>query len=562
MWPFRQRKHLRQPVATPLDTAAPSASTPVTTSPLRTAPPADPPASEGLANDGLPRYFETSDGDPHPTGTNYTALDTDAEDDIVSKQHLLPGERWATKRVRSVRHFLRSAFRTSSRVREFRLPLTAVFGGPALVSLLLCAGLGIVGVDLALNLTIIGLLLAVLIPTGIEVRKHSGRPRRVWIVDYRVHQYGQAVARGAERVLYNDKRQWLVERKPPTGATSGPNWQIETIQKAIIEDVDGLLLLPATGDEDQLWLTLASAIKSGRFVVVADTKPPNKIFRELLVEPPRFVSSRYSETGVIIGKHLHEWLSEGPDRTCILWTGPHGSWPGEERSRNILFELARHKHLDQIKLCQLKSWTPEPIRCYETIKLVEQAPPGLVAVYCADDENALALHLWTQLNYPGLRARMYIIGCNGTPDEQGEVQVLTMGAANVTVDISAEQQGVQAATLFIKERNSKLLPGAERSVFTPPKLLLHESKEGWKDALKLAPPYDDSSHRIAATAQLEGNGSPVAGGNNVRDRDVNDFKLPLAMTYSNETPRVTAESEQDKGSDEVAGGAAQSGGSS
>lgn len=399
------------------------------------------------------------------------------------------------------------------------MPLTAVFGGSALASLLLCAGLGIAGVDLGLNLAVAGLLLAVLIPAGVEIRTRSGRPRRVWIIDYRMHQYGHALARGAERVLHHDKRQWIVERKQPIGVAGGVDWQIEAIQKAIIEDVDGLLLLPATGDEEQLWLTLASAIKSGRFVVVADTKPPNKIFRELLVEPPRFVSSRYSETGVIIGQHLHKWLEESVDRTCILWTGPDGSWPGEERSRNILFELARNGRLDRIKLCQLRSWTPDRERCIDTIKDVERAP-GNVAVYCADDENVHALHLWTLQHCPKLRAKMYIIGCNGTPDEQGEVHVLAIGAANVTVDILAEQQGVQAAALLIKERNSKLLPGSERSVFTSPKLLLHERKERWTDIM-----LHDSLHETVTTAQLKGAGSLVAGGNSERDFNANDVAI-------------------------------------
>lgn len=88
---------------------------------------------------------------------------------------------------------------TSSRVREFNLPITAVFGGSALIPFLLCAALSIAGVDLSLNLTIVGLLLAVLLPGGLEIRKRTSRPRRVVIVDNRKHQYGHAVARGAKR---------------------------------------------------------------------------------------------------------------------------------------------------------------------------------------------------------------------------------------------------------------------------------------------------------------------------------------------------------------------------
>lgn len=339
------------------------------------------------------------------------------------------------------------------------------------------------GVDLGLNLTAVGLLLGVLLPGGIEIRKRTSRPRRVVIVDSRRHQYGYAVARGAERALYNDKNHWLIDKKLPssTAMTNNINWQIEAIQRAIVDDVDGLLLLPAA-DEERLWLTLASAIKGGCFVVVIDIKPPSRVFRDLGVEPPRFVSSRYSETGVIIGKHLDKWLDEDVDRTCILWIGPEGSWPGEERSRNILYELARSGHLNRVKLNQLDSWTPDAKRCRETLELVEPAPEK-VAVYCADDENALALHLFTLTDYPELRTKMYIIGCNGTTDEQGDVQVLSMRAVEVTVDILAEQQGAQAGRLFIKERSSKL-PSSERSVYTPSKLLPRgDSKERWLDAV-------------------------------------------------------------------------------
>lgn len=281
----------------------------------------------------------------------------------------------------------------SSRIREFRLSLNTLVGGSALTCLLLCLVLHLVGLAIEINLAVVGLVLAVLLPSGIEVRQRAGRPRRVLILDYRAHQFGHAVARDATRLLHQDKRQWYVEHKAPAPGHGGVQWQIDAIKHAIVDELDGIILIPAADDE-QLWLTLATAIKTGIFVVAVDTKPPNKVFRELGLAPPRFVSSKYNETGIVIGHALDDWLTTEPSRMCLLWTGPTGSWPGEERSRNVLFELARKHHLARTMLYPLDSWVPDAARCKDTLAVVRRCL-GEVAVYCADDENALALHLFT-----------------------------------------------------------------------------------------------------------------------------------------------------------------------
>lgn len=369
----------------------------------------------------------------------------------------------------------------SSRIREFRLSLNAVLGGSALTSLFICLLLYVAGTDIGISLAIVGLVLAVLIPGGIEVRQRAGRPRKVLILDYRAHQFGHAVAREAIKLLHADKRQWYVEHKRPNPGHGGVQWQIDAINHAIVDELDGIILVPGADDE-RLWLTLAAAIKAGIFIVAVDTKPPNRVFRDLGLAPPRFVSSKYNETGLIIGSALNVWLESDPKRRCVLWIGPIGSWPGEERSRNVLFELAMANHLGRTTLYPIDSWIPNRQRCRDTLEIVRHAT-GEVAVYCADDENALALHLLTLTEEPDLRRRIFVVGCNATPDDWGEVQAIGMHAVDLTVDVLAEQQGAQAARLLINERAGRL-NASERSVFIPPKPRPRvSSPDRWLDTL-------------------------------------------------------------------------------
>lgn len=371
-----------------------------------------------------------------------------------------------------------------SRVHESRWPIGLVFGGASLLGLILCISFAFAGVDFGLNLALVALALGMVLPLGIELRNKTGRRRRVLILDYRVHQFGHAVARGATRSFIEHEREWDVEIKC-IGADEDLDaiqWQIRQLQKAQLRDVDGVILVPA-GDDEALWFALASVIKTDVFVVVVDTKPPNKVFRDIGIDPPRFVSSRYSETGVLIGEHIAEWLCQGPERQCVLWTGPNGSWPGEERSRNIIYEIARTDALDRTILFPIDSWVPERQRCLDTLRFVGEFE-GETAIYCADDENAMALHLFCLTSNPMLRSKMEIVGCNGTPDDWGNIQVLEMHAADATVDIQAEEIGARAALLFIKERHGKL-DASERTVFIDPRLLSRPQEMGsWLDDLE------------------------------------------------------------------------------
>lgn len=370
-----------------------------------------------------------------------------------------------------------------SRVKEFRLPMTAVFGGSALFGLLLCAVLGLAGVELGLNLTLVGLFLGLLVPIGIEIRSRTGRARRVVIIDYRTHQYGHAVGRGAIRTLTADKRNWTVTHTGPPSTTDmdAITWQIHAVQSAVLEDADGIILIPA-GDDESLWFALASAIKARMFVVVVDTKPPNRVFRDVGIEPPRFVSTKYADTGTIVGETMINWLRADATRRGVVWVGPYGSWPGEERSRNVIFEFAKNGLLDRAILLPIASWSPDAKRCRETLDYIDDLGCEM-AVYTADDENAVALHLLTLTERPALRQRMYIVGCNGTPDDWGNVQCVDMRAVDATVDILAEEQGVQAAMLFVKERNARLDP-SERTVFIRPQVMYATtSGKRWVDEL-------------------------------------------------------------------------------
>lgn len=152
-----------------------------------------------------------------------------------------------------------------------------------------------------------------------------------------------------------------------------------------------------------------------------DTKPPNSVFRKLALELSKFVSARYDETGLLIGDWLVGWLKEDNQRNCILWIGPDDSWPGKERSRNVLYQLTAAGLGHRATPMPIPDWEPSRERCVQTHRLIYEMP-GEVAVYCADDENAIALHVLTLNEFTHMRSRMKIIGCNATADDWGNVQ--------------------------------------------------------------------------------------------------------------------------------------------
>lgn len=365
---------------------------------------------------------------------------------------------------------------TRSNVREVRLPMTLVFAGSAGLSLVLCSALAIAGVDRGTNLSIVGLFLGLLLPLGIEVRNRSSRPRKVWIVDYRTHHYGQGIASSIVKALREDRAKWETEILVPSDQDNALQWQVRQLQSAIINAVDAVVILPA-GDEDDLWHAMAAVSRSGCFLVAVDSKPPNSVFRRINVEAPRFVSAKYSATGTEIAGWLQPWLAADPMRSVLLWVGPDGSWPGEERSRNIVYPLLVAGHAAQVDLMTLSAWEPDPVRCAETLDWIRRQPTDC-AVYCADDENALALHLLCISQSPELRQRVTIIGCNAAADEWGNVPVLDMHAADVTIDIQVREQGKAAAQMLVRERRGKLSSG-ERSIFIKPKLVIGSEVDGW-----------------------------------------------------------------------------------
>lgn len=351
------------------------------------------------------------------------------------------------------------------------LPLTLVFAGSAVVALLILVVLAMAGIDIGLNLSIVGLVLGLLLPLGIEIRNRSTRPRRVTFIDYRKHHFGQGVAAGLVDVLKNDKRHWRIDIVLPDSQTGSDTlqWQVHELQTALIKSADAVVIIPA-GDEPGLWHSMAALIKSGAAVVAIDTKPPNAVFRKLALDGPKFVSSRYDETGRLIGDWLVTWLLEDEGRRCILWIGPNNSWPGKERSRNVLYQITSAGLGHRVTPMPIPDWAPSRERCVQTHQLIF-GMPGEVAVYCADDENAIALHVLTLNEFTHMRGRMKIIGCNATPDDWGNIPALTMKAVDVTVDIQAREQGKEAANLLINQRSGRLYSD-ERSAYIKPLLVI------------------------------------------------------------------------------------------
>ncbi len=383
----------------------------------------------------------------------------------------------------------------SSRVKEFTVSLGTVTATAAFVTLIVFAALAFNHVELGVNLAVSGLLLGMLIPVGLEVRSRSSRPRRILFLDFRRHQYGQGVASGALRVLHADKRQWLVDVKQPEAADGkgSVQWQIREIELAIIDNIDGVIIIPAE-DSDELWHALATLVKSNAMVIALDSKPPNAVYRRVGLDPPRFVSARYEKTGTLIGNWLADWMLEDPERTCILWIGPEGSWAGEERSRQIIYCLVKAGVQDRMRLQPINNWMPTPERCNETLDVIE-ASDGQVAIYCADDENALALHLMTLTDRTPLRSQMRIVGCNATPDDWGNIPAVDMHAVDVTVDILAQEQGAEAARLLVLERYGKL-SSTQRSVYIAPHILVPGAREvRWLDRI-----FDGHDVEIATPA--------------------------------------------------------------
>ncbi|WP_244930642.1 hypothetical protein [Nocardioides sp. W7] len=253
-------------------------------------------------------------------------------------------------------------------------------------------------------------------------------------------------------------------------------WQVRQLQSAIINGIDAVVIIPAAEDSE-LWHAMAALSKTGTFLIAVDSKPPNSAFRRLGVDEPRFVSSKYSSTGILIADWLVPWLQGDRTRQCLLWTGPVGSWPGEERSRNIIYQLLVAGLARRLALQPLSSWQPAVVRCREAIAWV-QSQSGECAIYCGDDENALALHMVCMSETPELRPRMRIIGCNATADDWGNVPALDMHATDVTVDILVREQGQAVAQMLIRERRGQL-SSSEQTVFIQPQLVALQGDGGW-----------------------------------------------------------------------------------
>lgn len=363
-----------------------------------------------------------------------------------------------------------------SRIRELSLPLTFVFAGSAALGLLVYCVLAFQGISVGTNLGVVGLVLALVLPLGVEIRNRTTRARKVWFLDYRNHHFGQGVASSLANHLSRDSVLWEVSVMRPEADEPAAQWQVRHLQSAIIKGIDAVVILPA-GDDPELWHAMAALSKTGTFLIAVDTKPPNSSFRRLNVEEPRFVSSKYSATGLLIGDWLVPWLDASSERRALLWTGPTGSWPGEERSRNILYSLLARGLSSRLSLRTLATWRPDAERCREALAWVREQP-GECAIYCADDENALALHLVCMSEAPELRRRMVIIGCNAAADDWGNVPALDMHATDVTVDILVREQGEAAAHMLIRERRGQL-PSSEQTTFIKPELIVADTVEGW-----------------------------------------------------------------------------------
>lgn len=139
------------------------------------------------------------------------------------------------------------------------IPLTLVFTGAAGAGLLLLALLSAIGIDVGLTLSVVGLVMALLVPLGIELRNRTTSPRKVTFIDYRKHHFGQGVAAGLVEVLKNDRRHWHIDVVLPDSLSGRDTmqWQTHELQTALIKSADAVVVIPA-GEDPALWHSMAA----------------------------------------------------------------------------------------------------------------------------------------------------------------------------------------------------------------------------------------------------------------------------------------------------------------
>ena len=224
-----------------------------------------------------------------------------------------------------------------------------------------------------------------------------------------------------------------------------------------------------------LWHSMAALIKSGAYVIAVETKPPNSVFRKLALEGPRFVSGRVDETGLLIGDWLVGWLKEDDQRNCILWIGPDDSWPGNERSRNVLYQLTAAGLGHRATLMPIPDWEQSRGRCMHTHRMIYEIL-GEVAICCADDENAIALHVLTLKEFIHVRSRMKIIGCNAPRGRLGKRAGLCHEGRGRHRGRPGQGTGQGSATLLIKQRSGGLYSDERSACISPVLRILDYAK--------------------------------------------------------------------------------------
>lgn len=316
-----------------------------------------------------------------------------------------------------------------------------------------------------------------------EVSEDKLVSKVTWLLDYREHNYGDAIFRGVEAKI--DGRAKLI--RPDSAEKGDPvHFQSSRIEEAASKGIGQVIIVPAR-DSDRLWRAMQNATRDGVFLISIDTKPIRREFVLNRVAPPRFICARYDTTGDCIAQLCVDHLSRHPTSRAILWTGPENSWAGEERSRRIVYALAGAGLFSRVDIVPLPSWEADEARCEATLRLVRLHKSESTVVYTADDENALALHDYVQRTAPELRRKLLIIGCNGTPDAADRVPALEKGAVDATVDLSIVNQGREAAKMVNAYKKGR--PNIAETVYLEPTVRWDEK----------SPFYMGSTGRVGST---------------------------------------------------------------
>ena len=313
--------------------------------------------------------------------------------------------------------------------------------------------LSAVGVPFDRNIGASGAVLAVTSFIFTQMQASGPRTRKVAILTKVKSPFSAAVSEGLSKELQKLSYINFEAFEPSGDQNSILSWQVETLQN--LEDYDAVVVLPA-GDDSTLWETLAKMSKRGVFIAVADTKPPNRYFREVGAPRPAFICSDFTKGGRIVGDKIVELLKEGENGYggALVACGPGDSWPGMERSRAIIYTIASRGFGGFITCVEIGSWKSD-LAASTILEALDKLHESLdaekpnIIVYCANDK--IMRYLAKRMPSKLYSSTVGLIGYDGIQSYGGEYLAHWPPLSLGTVDVQAYEQGVNLGNILTEE---------------------------------------------------------------------------------------------------------------